>query len=130
MFSSVPTSVSCRPVVAQRIKRHGQVDAQTVREHFTRDHFDSLDPHQHHLGAPEFGKRAEVDRGFRFFRILMAGEKSDVRIHSAVRDRNSGVGRPGDRRGDSWNYLEGKVRRNERLRLFRATPEQKWISTL
>jgi hypothetical protein len=114
MFSKVPTSVSCRP----------------VGEHFARDRFDALDAHQHHLSPAEFGEGREVDRGFGFFRIFVAGEESDVRIHSAVCDRNAGVSRSGERRGDSRNHLEGKVGGSERLRLFPAATKHKRIPAL
>jgi len=56
------------------------------------------------------------------------GEKGDVRIFAAMRDRNSRVGRTCDRRSHPWNYHEGQPCRSEGLRLFRSATKDKWIA--
>ena len=109
---------------------HRQIASHSVRQHFARDRFDSLDAHQHHLRASEFGERRKVDRDLGFLRIFVPGKKGDVRILSAVRHRNPGVGRSGNRRRNSGNYDERHARRSKRLRFFRAAPEHKRIPAL
>ena len=129
MFSSVPTSVSWRPVVAQRTSATGR-SFRAVRHHLARDRFDSLHAHQHHLRAAEFRQRRIIDRALGFLRIFVAGEKSDVRIFRAMRHRNSGVGRPGDRRGNSRHNFKFNSGIDDRFCFFRAASKNKRIAAL
>ena len=128
MFCNVPRMTSCRPVVPQRISATGRSSRTPFARISCDDRFDPLDAHEHHLGSAKFGERLEIDRAFRLCRILVAGEKSDVRSDPAMGHWNSRVSRRGDRRGHAWHDFERNVCLRQRQRFLAAAPEEKRIA--
>ena len=117
-----PPRVSCRAGRRPTNQRNRQIVPNTCGEHPLCDRFDALHPHQHHLGAAKFRQRLKIDRAFRLLRIFVSGKKRDVRVLSAMRNRNSGISRPGDRRSNSRHDLERNSCLRERFRFLAPRP--------
>src|SRR6202049_2273011 len=61
-------------------ERDRQILAHALLKHFSRNRFKTLHAHQHHLRAAQFSQPRVINRASSFLWILVAGEKSDVRI--------------------------------------------------
>jgi hypothetical protein len=62
--------------------------------------------------------------------ILVSGYERDGGGKTAVRDRNSGVGRGRYSRGDTWHHFEGDGRIVARLCFFAAAAEHEGVAAL
>ena len=130
MFSRVPTIVFCCPTVPRRTSATGRSVRATVRQHFAGDRSQSIHAHQHHLGAAQFRQRIEVDRAFPLRRILVTGEKSDVRILAAMSYRNSGIGRRRNGGRNAGTTSKSIPAAASASRFFAPASENKWIASL
>ena len=99
-------------------------------EELSRDERETLNPHEHDLGAGCLRDHGEVDAGRLLTLHHVTGEDGEHRVVLAVCDRNAGVGETADDGADAGDDLKAKPCGRKLGGLLTSPPEDAWIAPL